>query len=461
MNRFMLILSLLVTGEAFGQGSFFITTGTHLVSQGQPKLVLDDMRWDQNGSFIPSQSEIVMQGSLITKFGGVAGPNVYDLAIDKQAPGLVLLTSNVVLSHELNLVSGDLALDGYLLNLGSTGILVQEKETSRVKDPSGSGSIVAVATLNAPNQANPGNLGLEISSSANMGSVAVRRFHDSPNLNGAQGIQRRYLSTATNNTNLNATLVFYYLEAELNGIPESGFQFYRSDDGGISWNPQVTSVHSPANNQVSLTGVGSLSQWGTTQASVPFPVEWLTISARWELIGSQTGALVEWGTAVEQQSDYFLVERHVLGSGTWQVVGKVTAVGNSQLPQSYQLFDEHIDPLQQLQYAYRVREIDLNGQSSLSEVVLLEGQADLARTFSIHPNPAQSETKVYWKLAPRENAQEIRIHDLLGQELDRFPLSGIQEDEYVLKTRSLIKGSYLIMLITDQGFLTQRLIVSH
>ncbi|MEM9987132.1 MAG: T9SS type A sorting domain-containing protein, partial [Bacteroidota bacterium] len=381
--------------------------------------------------------------------------------IEKQAPGLVLLSSNVVLSHELNLISGDLALDGYLLNLGSTGVLVQEKESSRVKDPSGLGSIIALATLNGPNQANPGNLGLEITSSANLGSVAIRRFHDSPNLSGTPGIQRRYLSTAANNANLNATLVFNYLEAELNGISETDFEFYRSDDGGLTWNAQATSVHNPGNNQVSLSGVGSISQWATTQANVPFPVEWLSISARWERMGSQVGALVEWGTAIEQQSDYFLVERQVLDSRTWQVVGKVDAAGNSQGTRVYQLFDEQIDPLRQLQYAYRIREIDLNGQSSLSEVALLEGQADLTRTLAIHPNPAQSETKVYWSLAPGERAQEIRIHDLLGQELDRVPVSGIPNDEYVLRTRSLPRGSYLIMLMTNEGFLTQKLRVDH
>jgi len=77
---------------------------------------------------------------------------------------------------------------------------------------------------------------------------------------------------------------------------------------------------------------------------------------------------VEWSTASEHDNDYFAVER----SGDaihYDAIGAVPGGGNSTLLRSY-IFD---DPRPTLGLAYyRLRQVDLDGSSSLSSVVTVE-----------------------------------------------------------------------------------------
>lgn len=92
--------------------------------------------------------------------------------------------------------------------------------------------------------------------------------------------------------------------------------------------------------------------------------------------------LLEWTTASEIQNDYFDIERSS-DAGTFEIIGRVSGAGNSQVVTRYTFTDEQ--PLNGLNY-YRLKQTDYDGKSSYSKVVALDHT--VSGPVSIYPNPA-------------------------------------------------------------------------
>ena len=88
-------------------------------------------------------------------------------------------------------VNGNLIFQQGFFDLGFydlylSGLLVDESENSRITGSLG-GELVVEAVLNAPSGQNPGNVGIEISSSADLGLTTIRRGHQTPVSGGGTG----------------------------------------------------------------------------------------------------------------------------------------------------------------------------------------------------------------------------------------------------------------------------------
>jgi hypothetical protein len=140
------------------------------------------------------------------------------------------------------------------VDFGSTGSLLNETETNRVFGTGG--YLQATAVLNAPSNSNPANLGAVITSTANLGNTVIKRVHSPFILNG-DGINRSFDIAPVNNTGLNATLKFNYLEAELNGNTEANLALWKSTNAGTNFTA-LPSTNDAANNFVQSTGISSL-----------------------------------------------------------------------------------------------------------------------------------------------------------------------------------------------------------
>ncbi len=104
-----------------------------------------------------------------------------------------------------------------------------------------------------------------------MGSTTITRSHGQQTGNGNQSILRTYDISPTNNSELNATLVFHYDDSELNGLDESTLILYCSVDGGSTWQPMGGSVNT-TENTITLSGITSFSRWtagGTGDNALP------------------------------------------------------------------------------------------------------------------------------------------------------------------------------------------------
>ena len=170
----------------------------------------------------------------------------------------------------LKVINGDLELNGHTITLGSAAML---SETPGNTVTGSTGKITITTDVNAPAGVNIGGLGVWISSSANLGSTTIDRYHSPRTGSGNQGIDRYYDIEPTNNSGLNASFRFYYDESELNGIPEANLRLFKSPDGSDnSWSAEYGTVNS-VENYVVKGGVNDFSYWTLGDAANPLPVE--------------------------------------------------------------------------------------------------------------------------------------------------------------------------------------------
>ncbi|MDP5169563.1 MAG: hypothetical protein NWR72_04910 [Bacteroidia bacterium] len=236
-------------------GQLHIGSGTHLVVQGQPGIVLHNTSWDNDGTFSADSSRVVFRGAQTDSVSGTSETLFFQLSVEKASDSLRLAQA-IQVEDSLFFVSGTLALEGRNLTLGTDhGVLVGESETSRITGANG-GEVVKVAILNAPSSENPGNLGMTITSAAIPGPTVIRRGHQLKSLPNGTSIQRYYDISPATNTGLNATIVFSYFDAELNGQTETNLESWHQT--GTNWiNREPDATYDLANTvEVTLDTLG-------------------------------------------------------------------------------------------------------------------------------------------------------------------------------------------------------------
>jgi|GEM_PF-775281 len=171
-------------------------------------------------------------------------------------------------------------------------------------------------------------------------------------------------------------------------------------------------------------------------AQTPLPVTLLNLTAD---LTAESQVNVNWQTATEHNSRYFIVQRSSDASN-WTAIDTVAASGNSTSLLSYASTDVH--PLSGQLY-YRVRSVDLDETFEYSPIVTVQ----VPVTFGIYPNPASKEVFV-------ETDQDISQPLLLGdsQGLIRVvPAEQVDDHTLRLDTSSLRPGVYILQLGTRRS----------
>jgi len=204
-----------------------------------------------------SSSIITCKGANNALLNGTGKWVIKKLIVDKKAAKLSLGAA-IQINKQLQLLSGTLDLNGQTLTLSSGATLEGENETARIIGPGG-GMIQTTVSLNIPSSQNPGKLGAVISSNKNLGSVTIKRWHNL--ISGESKVRRFYEITPVNNTALNATLRFYYLDAELNNIPEASLDIFTRSNAQVPWTVLGNTGKNASLNYIEKTGVSSLQQY--------------------------------------------------------------------------------------------------------------------------------------------------------------------------------------------------------
>ncbi len=125
---------------------------------------------------------------------------------------------------------------------------------------------------------------------------------------------------------------------------------------------------------------------GTFTASGVAPV---TLKS-FDIINSGGVITAIWQTATEQNVAYFSLEKSTDGKN-YTESGRVTAIGNSNIPQSYSYKD--VKPDMNARYVYyMLKTVDVDGKYSLSNVKLVRNaQAAIKLITQIGPNPVSRE----------------------------------------------------------------------
>jgi len=236
-----LLPKLLMTLLPFGAAaqSLHISSGAKVVASGPVSIVLTDIAFTNDGSFIPSNSTVQITGNRNALIGGNSITTFSNLTINKPNNSTQLL-NDINVSSVLLLTRGNLLLNNHTIDLGLTGTVAGEVNNRSILGNTGGSIIARFNSNNPPNAFNPGNLGLEITSSSNLGAGFVTRSHGAQGLpNSALGIHRRFdiLIAPAVNFGLDAKLRFFYLDPELNGNTESNLALWEQS---ILGNPFVS-----------------------------------------------------------------------------------------------------------------------------------------------------------------------------------------------------------------------------
>ncbi|HZE84395.1 MAG TPA: T9SS type A sorting domain-containing protein [Puia sp.] len=240
-----------------------ITPGLHLVVSGAPSLVFNNASLINNGNFSADSSSVLFTGDGATAGSFIGGGNpiaFYNLAINRSFSDLQL-NNNVTVGGRVTLNGGNLLLNNYTLDLGSSGSISGETNNSCITGVNG-GVIRAVAVLNAPHAVNPGNIGVEISSDADLGLTVITRGHlQQSNSSGQTSINRYFDFAPERNSGLQATLRFFYLDGELADKNKNGLALYSSMQGRDKWSLWGRDKTDPAENWIVKSNIDQLHRF--------------------------------------------------------------------------------------------------------------------------------------------------------------------------------------------------------
>lgn len=262
----LFIVCFLSITNIYSQG-VSINSGTHLVVNGAASIVVKDGSFTNNGTFNAGTGTVHMTGATTSANSTVGGTTTSDfnnLVIDKSSNG-VELGNGISLSGNLTMTSGDLNLNSQNINLTNSASIVNETETNRIWGTSG--QVVLSTNLNIPTNANPGNLGLDITSADNLGTVTIQRIHGAQTINGSQSIDRHY-KIKYSNTGLSVNYQFHYLDAELNGVNETYLQTWNYQN---AWQQRDADAANTSTNFLQVNGVSETDTlWALSTGKLRF-----------------------------------------------------------------------------------------------------------------------------------------------------------------------------------------------
>ncbi len=357
------------------------------------------------------------------------------------------------------ILEDDLDLNGQIITIGPEGSLI---ETTGKLTGGANGIIRTTRELNNIDE-NVAGLGVKITTAADLGTTTVIRGHEAKD---PLSIKRYYQILPTNNSGLNATLVFNYEDSELNGQTESNLKLYKSPDASPnSWEEQVASVVNTTDNTLTLTGIDDFSWW-TAGPSGGMPVELNVFRA------NVKGSTVElkWETATETNNSGFQIERKESKKiSDWKELDFIEGCGNSVVPQKYSYLDKN---LQSGKFQYRLKQIDMDGSFEYSNIVEVEvGLPTKFELFQNYPNPfskssdGNAVTTIEYSIpefvAKNGELVILKVYDILGRNVADLVNEKQAPGNYSVKfnAANLPSGIYLYTLRTENYLKTKKMII--
>lgn len=377
----LLIAWVVMALAGFSQG-LIVTSGSKLVLNNDVKLVMNNTGIMINGYITPNDGNLCFTGNSATATSFIGGTNpisIQNLLLNKTANG-VQLNQHLSIANSIDFISGDsLFLNGYNIDLGTTGSLLNERGASRITGATG-GYIKVTSVLSGIGYNNPGNIGLAISSLSNLGITVIKRY---PQQHSGLSITRHFDVTPTVNLALNASVRFYYFDEELAGNLESSLGLFESFNDGTNWTNMGIDGSNYTSNYVQKDGLFALEHLTLSDASVALASNLLSFSGKNENGWNR----LHWQTANESEATVYHLERSYNGKDFIEI-GLIT--GRGLLSNSYEYRDRvpgYGDAF------YRIRIVE-PGSSSYSAVVRIEGLLEERSKTTWSPNPANSSTGI-------------------------------------------------------------------
>ena len=406
--------------------------------------------WTNNASstFLKSTNnsgEVIFNSSASQTITGTQTTTFYDLTINNSGTGIIL-GHNINVEHYLTMTDGDIDLQNDTIALSTTGSLTGETAANRIKvsDPANhTGTITATRDVSNVTNYNIAGLGMELTTTENLGSTTIIRGHQqqqgSGSFSGNYSIFRYYDILPTNSEE--TTIRFNYFEDELNGHSESELIMYH--DIGY-WQPISTTTD--ATNDRVTAATNSFSKFTIGSESFPLPIELLDFTAKWYNT-EQTQSLLNWVTASETNNQYFEIQKSK-DANNWEQLEIINGAGTSNSVNNYELIDN--EPYNKITY-YKLKQTDYNGNYEYSDIISLSKNNHTIDIISIYPNPAAHNIS-FEIITTQDTEVNIFITDNTGKIIftDRKQLK-TGNNLYTINISRFAAAAYIIKVITKSG----------
>lgn len=261
-------------------------------------------------------------------------------------------------------------------------------------------------------------------------------------------------------TNILSDLVFDLSDAGFSGSPVTASNYvllYRSTNSG-NWTI-VANGSSVAGDQITFanyTFSGNANDGyytiGTLDFNSTLPVELLSFDA----FLNHGKVNLQWKTASELNNDYFAIERSSDGV-LFEEIMIVEGAGNSN--QLIEYFETDHSPLSGTSY-YRLRQVDLDGNTTFSETKIVKTYADLVSELTLYPNPTDGAFHLVLANTGEEEVLVV-VRDINGKEFYSKAIitSTNQHFEAIDLEGILPKGTYVVTASSRNELYSQKLVV--
>lgn len=441
------LFAVLVANLVTAQNGLIITPGAQLTMSGNATLTLQNANLINNGTFEPGNGSVRMTGTAAGFIGGTTPAAFFHLLIANS--GGIQLQNHISIGSQLEL-GGMLHVNNYGISLGNNASIIAETEEHRLTDSNGhTGHATTTRNFAAPLAGvNPGNLGVEFVQAPVLGNTSITRYASVFLQNGSSTgrIQRYYNIEPTNNSSLNASVRLYYFDAELNGVDETTALLWKSSNNGQSWITIQPDARNTTLNYLQKDGVDDFSLWtiGSANLNSPLPVVFTSFNAECK----QEGAHLVWSTAMEQNSDVFIIEKSKDGF-SWNEVGTINAKGEAA---NYKFNDKEAGTAY-----YRLKQVDADGTFMYSRIIRSDCEIKKI-TVLLYPNPASEYTELVFNSAKAFNTT-IEVYSNSGQLVKQLQTAVQQGNNKVrINLPGLSNGTYMIRINHEELTVTKTFI---
>ncbi|MBL1212363.1 MAG: T9SS type A sorting domain-containing protein [Ignavibacteriae bacterium] len=161
-------------------------------------------------------------------------------------------------------------------------------------------------------------------------------------------------------------------------------------------------------------------------------------------------ALITWQTASEQNNLGFEIQRSVGMKNNWGNIGFVPGKGTSNAANYYSFTDDK--NLLSGNYSYRLKQIDLDGSYTFSDVLQLNiTEPDETVLYQNSPNPFNPSTNIEFKVQSAQNVI-LDVYDIKGERIITLVNKYLQPGSYKFNfdAGNLSSGIYFYRLQSDK-----------
>ena len=178
----------------------------------------------------------------------------------------------------------------------------------------------------------------------------------------------------------------------------------------------------------------------TIQLSMALPVELISFQAKPDRDAIQ----LTWQTAVERNNSRFEIQRSTSETTAFQTIGVIAGHGTTEEKQQYVFRDQ--DVKSNVQYYYRLKQIDFDERYEFSEIVTAILNTREQTQLKVFPNPTNNHINVSLE-GRTEGITTLQLFNATGQMIASKTINTNQSSPVEFDLRELPGGVYIIQAI--------------